>query len=161
MQKLQIISVMLSICTAIGLGACDNSATKSELHAQVGGIYGVSADCVPVTRGKEPPKGKSKPTLSVFDNYEIDDRICTLEKIAKDGDGFILKSQTCRTNLEKVSDDRWVSDVAEPFELRVQAIDKNTVIFQETGKTPITVYRCGSNAHSKVPKPPRLPSKRD
>lgn len=142
MPNSRIINVFLAIGATTLLASCDYFSVESQLYRQVNGLYGVSANCTYVNPGEDAPLGTNKPTLTVADYYAVDDRSCGLHTIVKDGKGFLLKSERCITNWKKISDSESTHDSAEPFDIRVEAIDSDTVIFKETGKEPVTVYRC-------------------
>ena len=147
MPSHRIINPMLTISAATGLTACDYFSVESQLYRQVNGLYGADTNCAYVSLIDEPAIGKDRPILTVADHYIIDDRYCSLEEVVKDGDGFILKPQHCTGNWQRIYGSESTFDHIDLFELRVEAINKDTVIFQETGKEPVTVYRCGSKIH--------------
>ena len=142
MSNFRIINVLFAISPFAFLASCDYFSLENQLYRQVFGSYGINPDCIYVNLGEDAPIGEIGPKLTVLSGYVVDDRSCAFDDIIKDGNGFVLTSQSCTGGWKRISDSVSEFEDIEPFEIRVEAIDINTVILQEVGHDPVTLYSC-------------------
>ncbi|PHR60110.1 MAG: hypothetical protein COA43_07365 [Robiginitomaculum sp.] len=136
--------LLLVIAITFGMNACGYFSVKDQLYRKVNGSYGLDANCFTVIQGETPPVEKSPALFTVADFYEIGNRYCRIASIQKDAKGFILSPMACTTNHKRVSDSKSTFRRIDPFTVRVEPINKNTITFQEKDKDPVTVVKCGS-----------------
>jgi len=152
MKLSQAMSKGALITATMGLGNCglyeDNFTTRGQLFKKVNGSYGINPQCEYEALLNSQIDEALKPDFVVLDYYQVYDRSCYLTDVEKDGNGFILKppqgEMSCR---HRQSADGLRLKAIAAFSVRVEPINKNTVKFQETGKAPVTVYRCGSKVN--------------
>ena len=138
-----------AVLTALlGMGGCnfyeDNFTAEGKFYKSVNGAYGLTSNCAHEALFSAGYDESLRPDLMVIDYYMVDERSCSLDEIVKDGEGFILKPALCTGNRKWISEWEFTYEEINLFEVRVEALEKDKVVFQETGKEPVTVYRCGT-----------------